>query len=40
MTDLTNLLRRFLWWFYAELPAYWSIPIIGLVFVLIVEVFS
>jgi hypothetical protein len=40
MTDLTNLLRRFLWWFYAELPAYYAIPIVGLVFVLIVGVFQ
>jgi hypothetical protein len=28
---MTNLLKDFWHWFYTELPAYYSIPIIGLV---------
>ena len=32
---MKNLLKDFLIWFYDELPAYYSIPIMALVFALI-----
>jgi len=34
---MINFLKDFWHWFYAELPAYYSIPIIGLVVVIIIR---